>query len=288
MLRGHQVTIRSSRHECETLDQPASALLIALHAAHHGPSWNRARTDLRRACELLDRDCWLRGGAGARSAGRSCDGYRAGNGGRGPRARGRARTPNHADPRRPVAVVGHRLDAKAPLAIRARPGRRATRLAARSDGCRHPALAVVLLQALGQCLDPDTSLVVAEQRPHGVATASGSCSAITPTPSSSKTPRQRDLVERLGEADHRHARHQRLVHGVAAAVCDVDAALASTSRAGTNSRTTTLGGIGPSSSAVRRSSRRRRSRSCTGSRASAAITIRNSSVRRFWAVPKHA
>jgi hypothetical protein len=57
-LRAHQITITVVDARVQTLDQPASALLIALHAAHHGPGWNRARTDLRRACELLDRDCW--------------------------------------------------------------------------------------------------------------------------------------------------------------------------------------------------------------------------------------
>jgi hypothetical protein len=57
-LRAHEVTITVAEARVQTLDQPASALLIALHAAHHGPAWDRARTDLRRACEVLDRDCW--------------------------------------------------------------------------------------------------------------------------------------------------------------------------------------------------------------------------------------
>jgi hypothetical protein len=57
-LSAHGVTITVVGAPVETLDQTASALLIALHAAHHGPGWNRARADLRRACEVLDRDCW--------------------------------------------------------------------------------------------------------------------------------------------------------------------------------------------------------------------------------------
>jgi hypothetical protein len=57
-LRAHRLTIAVVGTRVQTLDRPASALLIALHAAHHGPDWNRARTDLQRACEVLERDCW--------------------------------------------------------------------------------------------------------------------------------------------------------------------------------------------------------------------------------------
>jgi hypothetical protein len=42
----------------ETLDRPASALLIALHAAHHGPRWGRAAMDLERALTVFDDHCW--------------------------------------------------------------------------------------------------------------------------------------------------------------------------------------------------------------------------------------
>jgi hypothetical protein len=42
----------------ETLDRPASALLIALHAAHHGPKWGRAVMDLERALTVFDDQCW--------------------------------------------------------------------------------------------------------------------------------------------------------------------------------------------------------------------------------------
>jgi hypothetical protein len=57
-LRDHRVTIAVAGAEVDSLDRPASALLIALHAAHHGPRWSRARADLRAACRVLDRDCW--------------------------------------------------------------------------------------------------------------------------------------------------------------------------------------------------------------------------------------
>jgi hypothetical protein len=57
-LIGHVVAITVAGAEVETLDGAGSALLVALHAVHHGPRWNRARTDLQTACEVLERDCW--------------------------------------------------------------------------------------------------------------------------------------------------------------------------------------------------------------------------------------
>jgi hypothetical protein len=54
----HRIAITIVDSQVETLDPPASALLIALHAAHHGPAWSRARTDLERACEVLERGSW--------------------------------------------------------------------------------------------------------------------------------------------------------------------------------------------------------------------------------------
>ena len=57
-LGAHRATITVVGAVIPTLDRPASALLIALHAAHHGPQWNRTRTDVQRACGALDRDCW--------------------------------------------------------------------------------------------------------------------------------------------------------------------------------------------------------------------------------------
>jgi Uncharacterised nucleotidyltransferase len=41
-----------------TLDRPATALLVALHAAHHGPNWAPAISDLKRAIDVFDLDCW--------------------------------------------------------------------------------------------------------------------------------------------------------------------------------------------------------------------------------------
>jgi hypothetical protein len=57
-LEKHHAVITVVESQVETLDRQASAMLIALHAAHHGPGWNRARADLDRACESLERDCW--------------------------------------------------------------------------------------------------------------------------------------------------------------------------------------------------------------------------------------
>jgi hypothetical protein len=57
-LAAHRLTITVVDSQVETIDRVASALLIALHAAHHGPSWTRARTDLERACEVLEPGCW--------------------------------------------------------------------------------------------------------------------------------------------------------------------------------------------------------------------------------------
>jgi hypothetical protein len=42
----------------ETLDRPTSALLVTLHAAHHGPDWVGADADLKRAVEVFDMECW--------------------------------------------------------------------------------------------------------------------------------------------------------------------------------------------------------------------------------------
>lgn len=42
----------------EILDRPASALLVALHAAHHGPNSDGASSDLERAVEVFDLGCW--------------------------------------------------------------------------------------------------------------------------------------------------------------------------------------------------------------------------------------
>ena len=57
-LGARRVTITVVGSQVETIDRPASALLIALHAAHHGPLWGRASADLERACEVLEPECW--------------------------------------------------------------------------------------------------------------------------------------------------------------------------------------------------------------------------------------
>jgi hypothetical protein len=57
-LQPHVSAITVVGAESLTLGPPASALLVALHAAHHGPAWSRTRSDLERACEVLDRACW--------------------------------------------------------------------------------------------------------------------------------------------------------------------------------------------------------------------------------------
>jgi putative nucleotidyltransferase-like protein len=57
-LGAHMATVIVVGADVRTLDRPASAMLIALHAAHHGPRWNRARADLQRGCDVLDDECW--------------------------------------------------------------------------------------------------------------------------------------------------------------------------------------------------------------------------------------
>jgi hypothetical protein len=58
VLRNHLTTIEVAGDSVTTLDAPASALLAALHAAHHGPTWSRALEDLERAATALDLSCW--------------------------------------------------------------------------------------------------------------------------------------------------------------------------------------------------------------------------------------
>jgi hypothetical protein len=43
---------------CETLDRPGTALLVALHAAHHGRTRDRPLADLERALEQMDAGTW--------------------------------------------------------------------------------------------------------------------------------------------------------------------------------------------------------------------------------------
>jgi hypothetical protein len=58
-LTRHIEVIVVAGEPTETLDSAATALLIALHAAHHGPNWSRAHTDLTHALQILDHDCWV-------------------------------------------------------------------------------------------------------------------------------------------------------------------------------------------------------------------------------------
>jgi hypothetical protein len=43
----------------ECLDRPGMALLVGLHAAHHGPAMRRPMADLARALERFDRETWV-------------------------------------------------------------------------------------------------------------------------------------------------------------------------------------------------------------------------------------
>ena len=43
----------------ECLDRPGMALLVGLHAAHHGPAMQRPLADLARALERFDRETWV-------------------------------------------------------------------------------------------------------------------------------------------------------------------------------------------------------------------------------------
>jgi hypothetical protein len=55
--------------EAEALDPPASALVVALHAAHHGGEWGPSLMDLGRAVAVLDDSTWREAAALARTLG---------------------------------------------------------------------------------------------------------------------------------------------------------------------------------------------------------------------------
>lgn len=57
-LTGHLDVIDVGGVPTEVLDRPATALLVALHAAHHGPTWRTAIRDLDAAVQTLDIACW--------------------------------------------------------------------------------------------------------------------------------------------------------------------------------------------------------------------------------------
>lgn len=58
VLAQHTITIDVGGSATEILDPPASALLVALHAAHHGQAFGSAVEDLRRAAQRFDAECW--------------------------------------------------------------------------------------------------------------------------------------------------------------------------------------------------------------------------------------
>lgn len=58
-LSGHTDRIEIGGTEAEVLDAPASALVAALHAAHHGPEWGPTLMDLGRAVHVLRRSDWI-------------------------------------------------------------------------------------------------------------------------------------------------------------------------------------------------------------------------------------
>jgi hypothetical protein len=57
-LSQHIDQIAIAGQPTNVLDPPASALLVALHAAHHGPGWPNAERDLDRAVAALAPECW--------------------------------------------------------------------------------------------------------------------------------------------------------------------------------------------------------------------------------------
>jgi hypothetical protein len=58
VLERHVMKMEVGGRETTVLDPPASALLIALHAAHHGPYGGGAMEDLRRATRVFDTSIW--------------------------------------------------------------------------------------------------------------------------------------------------------------------------------------------------------------------------------------
>jgi hypothetical protein len=58
LVSRHTISLPVGGAATETLDAPASALLVALHAAHHGPAGGSPMRDLARATQRLDADCW--------------------------------------------------------------------------------------------------------------------------------------------------------------------------------------------------------------------------------------
>jgi hypothetical protein len=57
-LSHHLATLNVAGVPTDVLNPAASALLVALHAAHHGPGWGSGLRDLERATRVLDLECW--------------------------------------------------------------------------------------------------------------------------------------------------------------------------------------------------------------------------------------
>jgi hypothetical protein len=57
-LTGHLEATMIGGAPTYVLDRPATAMLVALHAANHGPTGERAVSDLQRAVEVFDLECW--------------------------------------------------------------------------------------------------------------------------------------------------------------------------------------------------------------------------------------
>lgn len=70
-LRGHLIPLEVGGRVLDVLDAPASALLVALHSAHHGTGRPKTLTDVERAVARLDRSTWERARSLAQALGAS-------------------------------------------------------------------------------------------------------------------------------------------------------------------------------------------------------------------------
>lgn len=58
LINDHLDVMEVGGTPAQVLDRPASALLVALHAGHHGPAGGRPLADLEQAVSVFDIDCW--------------------------------------------------------------------------------------------------------------------------------------------------------------------------------------------------------------------------------------
>jgi hypothetical protein len=58
VLASNAETIIVARHPAPILSEPARALYVTLHAAHHGQAWGKALIHLERALDALDESAW--------------------------------------------------------------------------------------------------------------------------------------------------------------------------------------------------------------------------------------